>query len=404
LIPLNPKDLYTIQAAFDYFIVTTTIHQSLETTTFYPSAPMNYHDLTGLPPGAAYQAMPICVAEDCGIITPSRFHPQLVLPTQVRALDPAWRTCGLAWQGLWDPPVALQSAGVVDPVTTPAGVQEGTATVSASAASGATAEVPLPTSGASSSARVLTEPGPAVSSGASLPAPDPVGATLPPSLSASAMDPVEATSQALSLGFGELPGSSTTTSSQLPGTIVPPLSTAAPSDLGSTLSTYASSSESNVNTPTGQPSPTNAYEVLSQAQQSAASSAASPAVPGTSADAASSPSTVPAIVSDDPGSIETLLSSVAPATSTDDPAMTTPGDQTMSLSASAQPQESDPTPSSSPQSFKFARHFRFGDVLQQAEPSRFRSSKFKIQKQGHHEESHIKNFSTYSGPDLMTHK
>ncbi|KAK3650471.1 hypothetical protein LTR56_006176 [Elasticomyces elasticus] len=43
-------------------------------------------------------------------------------------------------------------------------------------------------------------------------------------------------------------------------------------------------------------------------------------------------------------------------------------------------------------------------VLQQAEPRRFRSSKFKIQKKGHREDSRVQNFSTYSGPDLMTHK
>ncbi|KAK0888236.1 hypothetical protein LTR91_018705 [Friedmanniomyces endolithicus] len=43
-------------------------------------------------------------------------------------------------------------------------------------------------------------------------------------------------------------------------------------------------------------------------------------------------------------------------------------------------------------------------VLQQAEPSRFQGSKFKIQKKGHREEARIKNFSTYSGPDLMTRK
>ncbi len=41
-------------------------------------------------------------------------------------------------------------------------------------------------------------------------------------------------------------------------------------------------------------------------------------------------------------------------------------------------------------------------VLQKAEPNRFRSSKFKIQKKGQHDESRIKNFTSYSGPDLMT--
>ncbi|KAK3111800.1 hypothetical protein LTR53_012566, partial [Teratosphaeriaceae sp. CCFEE 6253] len=119
IISLDPKDLYTIQADFDYFVVTTTMHSSIDTTTFYQSAPMDYKDLTGLPPGAAYQAMPICVADGCDIISPSSFHPQLVLPTQVRDLDPAWRTCGLDWQGLWDPPIVLTPQGAAATVTRP---------------------------------------------------------------------------------------------------------------------------------------------------------------------------------------------------------------------------------------------------------------------------------------------
>ncbi|KAK4896151.1 hypothetical protein LTR27_006008 [Elasticomyces elasticus] len=142
IISLDPKELYTIQADFDFFVVTTTVREQLETTTFYQSAPMNYHDLTGLPPGVAFQAMPICVAEPCDIITPSRYHPQLVLPTQVRALDAAWTTCGLDWQGLWDPPKVLQPAEVIDPITTPVAPQQSQSVLQSSDAAG-TAAVPF---------------------------------------------------------------------------------------------------------------------------------------------------------------------------------------------------------------------------------------------------------------------
>ncbi|KAK3636584.1 hypothetical protein LTR56_014057 [Elasticomyces elasticus] len=142
IISLDPEELYTIQADFDFFVVTTTVREQLETRTFYQSAPMNYHDLTGLPPGAAFQAMPICVAEPCDIITPSRYHPQLVLPTQVRALDAAWTTCGLDWQGLWDPPKVLQPAEVIDPITTPVASQQSQTMLQSSDAAG-TAAVPF---------------------------------------------------------------------------------------------------------------------------------------------------------------------------------------------------------------------------------------------------------------------
>lgn len=43
-------------------------------------------------------------------------------------------------------------------------------------------------------------------------------------------------------------------------------------------------------------------------------------------------------------------------------------------------------------------------TLQQAEPSRFQRSKFKINKRGSREQSRIRNFISYLGPDSMTRK
>jgi hypothetical protein len=118
LLALDPDDLYSIDARFDYFIVTTTIAQQIHTTSFYQHLKMNYSHLTGLPDGEAYQGMPMCVASGCGIITPSLFHPQLVVPTQIRGMDPAWATCGLDWRGSWDPPIALSKADTIVVPTT----------------------------------------------------------------------------------------------------------------------------------------------------------------------------------------------------------------------------------------------------------------------------------------------
>lgn len=120
ILALDPDDLYSINAKADYFIVTTTINHREHTTSFYEKDKVNYNDLTGLPPGSAYQQMPICIASGCGIITPSLFHPQLVVPTHIREMDPAWSTCDLDWRGSWDPPIALTGAKSMAGPTTPA--------------------------------------------------------------------------------------------------------------------------------------------------------------------------------------------------------------------------------------------------------------------------------------------
>jgi hypothetical protein len=120
ILALDPDDLFSIDARNDYFIVTTTIKDQLRTTSFYQSSKLDYDHLTGLPPGAAYQGMPMCVASGCGIITPSLYHPQLILPTHIRKMDPAWATCGLDWHGSWDPPIALTEAETIAMPTHPA--------------------------------------------------------------------------------------------------------------------------------------------------------------------------------------------------------------------------------------------------------------------------------------------
>ncbi|KAK1094169.1 hypothetical protein LTR48_000868 [Friedmanniomyces endolithicus] len=241
IIPLNPKDLYTIDADYDWIVATSTIHNTLVTTTFYMSKTMDYHDLTGLPPGAAYEEMPLCVPVGCPVITPSLYHPQLVLPTQVRALDPAWKACGLDWQGLWDPPIALQPAVVVDTFTTPVGSQQ---TVSASPASAATPETPLPTSSqASSSVPATTGPAAAVGNqGATLIA-DPSGSSQPPPSPVGSTSATEAASRIMSLFSSEMHDSAPSVSSQLVGAVVSPLFTTAGSSPASTTAGENSISE-----------------------------------------------------------------------------------------------------------------------------------------------------------------
>ncbi|KAK4902979.1 hypothetical protein LTR49_026958 [Elasticomyces elasticus] len=321
IISLDPEDLYTIQADFDFFVVTTTVRERLETTTFYQSAPMNYHDLTGLPPGAAYQAMPICVAEPCDILTPSKYHPQLVLPTQVRALDAAWATCGLDWQGLWDPPKILQPAEVIDPITTPVASQKSQPALQSSDAAG-TAAVPFVSTALETTESLATSTStvppalqtgatqsndvqsiaatrPRTTSGPAQPA-APISSTLSvdgnpvgaPGALQSANDPEAATVPIIS--YNASPASPVQPAEQTTATIVSasnavpttmPIASSSedptaersadpiPSPLpeqstGATLQLSVSTSGNNIGHPTAQASPTNALDVLTQAQQS----------------------------------------------------------------------------------------------------------------------------------------
>lgn len=119
ILALDPNDLFSIDARLDYFVMTTTIKDELHTTSFYNKVRVNYNDLTGLPPASAYMAMPMCFASGCAIITPSLFHPQLVVPTQIREMDPAWATCDMDWRGSWDPPIALSEAETIAVPTMP---------------------------------------------------------------------------------------------------------------------------------------------------------------------------------------------------------------------------------------------------------------------------------------------
>ncbi|KAK4556945.1 hypothetical protein LTR86_005926 [Recurvomyces mirabilis] len=117
IIGVDPHSLYSMLGYQDFAVLT--VDNGARTTTFYQSARFDFHDLNGLPPVSVYIEQPSCIAYGCYSIWSSLYRPVLVLPSQVRNLDPAWKSCGLDWHGAWDPPIALQPAQAIDPVTTP---------------------------------------------------------------------------------------------------------------------------------------------------------------------------------------------------------------------------------------------------------------------------------------------
>ncbi|KAK0799382.1 hypothetical protein LTR91_015771 [Friedmanniomyces endolithicus] len=338
LLPLDPSSLYSVNGEFDYGVETSDGHLS----TFFPSAPFNFGDLTGLVPVSVYIAQPSCVGVACYTIFPD-YAPVLVLPPQLRELDPAWKSCALDFEGAWDPPVALTPQAVVATVTMP-GVVVTTSAAAPQSGVGAPAQQTQGI-GIPSSSAVVTE------SGAE---PNPVSQ---PTVSAAAL-PSDNSAAALSLALA-LPGmlqsvgeanpvASTDASTPLSAAIISPLSTAALSNVGPAASTDDPTSESGLEPLASLPSPTDAYQVFSQARQSAASLVASPADPHASADAASSQYTSSVTTSDDPGSIDPPSTSVDEMTSTN-PTATAAEAETVPLGTPVYSTGPNSAPSSDPQ-------------------------------------------------------
>ncbi|OQO06747.1 hypothetical protein B0A48_08535 [Cryoendolithus antarcticus] len=155
LVPIHPASLFSIQTQFDFFV--TALSSNTAKTSFYQSASFNFADLSGMAPASVYYAQPSCFEHGCGTIY-NDYHPVLVVPSQVRSLDPAWKTCGLDFRGSWDPPIALQPGGVVAAVTT-----ETPATYTATAIPESTGEQPAKETGA-----MISDPSSVVSGPASL--------------------------------------------------------------------------------------------------------------------------------------------------------------------------------------------------------------------------------------------
>jgi hypothetical protein len=76
--------------------------------------PVNFADFNTPIPQSAYQGISFCYYGECATIGQFSYAPILAVPAAVRALDSAWVNCGLAFDGVYDPPLALGTASVLD--------------------------------------------------------------------------------------------------------------------------------------------------------------------------------------------------------------------------------------------------------------------------------------------------
>ncbi|KAH8730264.1 hypothetical protein GQ44DRAFT_723701 [Phaeosphaeriaceae sp. PMI808] len=101
---------------------------------------VNFDDFNNPVPWSAYSGQQMCAmsygtetSQRCSVVKPGEYHPYIMMPPQIRNLDPAWKSCRFDEYAAYDPPVALTpqsmffssqvtptDAGDTHPVKTPA--------------------------------------------------------------------------------------------------------------------------------------------------------------------------------------------------------------------------------------------------------------------------------------------
>ncbi|KAH7357591.1 hypothetical protein BKA66DRAFT_574230 [Pyrenochaeta sp. MPI-SDFR-AT-0127] len=100
--------------------------------------PVNFDDFTPPTPFSAYAGQRECAqpglnTSSCTIVKPNEYYPYMLMPPQIRDLDPNWKNCLFDKYAAFDPPIALRTRGnmfstvnaqptsikPVDPVHTP---------------------------------------------------------------------------------------------------------------------------------------------------------------------------------------------------------------------------------------------------------------------------------------------
>ncbi|KAF1813930.1 hypothetical protein P152DRAFT_513273 [Eremomyces bilateralis CBS 781.70] len=74
----------------------------------------NFADMNSPVPWSAYNGLTQCFIQQCQTLYYDDHKPVLAVPSAVRQLDPNWADCALDFDGLYDPPLALATATVLD--------------------------------------------------------------------------------------------------------------------------------------------------------------------------------------------------------------------------------------------------------------------------------------------------
>lgn len=141
IVAVQPSDLSSIHGSLGPQYITAS---SAHFRGSWVPAPFNYTNMALTPvPLDVYLDQPSCYDSFCSTIY-TDYRPVLSIPKQVLGLDPAWSACDVYWEGVYDPPRALQQAESVAGVSTPGGY-DGTRTTQAAPESSLSAPTVTPT-------------------------------------------------------------------------------------------------------------------------------------------------------------------------------------------------------------------------------------------------------------------
>ncbi|KAI6893159.1 hypothetical protein KC318_g12886 [Hortaea werneckii] len=124
ILPLNPDELSSVYGLYGtlYSTLLDPLFPVPVTSAYLKAASFNLADLNWPVPVSAYQNQPkFKLGGEIFSVVFDDYRPVLAVPPQIREMDPAWKTCELDWEGLYDPPKALQPARTMAGVTTPTG-------------------------------------------------------------------------------------------------------------------------------------------------------------------------------------------------------------------------------------------------------------------------------------------
>ncbi|KAI7465172.1 hypothetical protein KC351_g15090 [Hortaea werneckii] len=124
ILPLNPDELSSVYGLYGtlYSTLSDPLFPVPVTSAYLKAASFNLADLNWPVPVSAYQNQPkFKLGGEIFSVVFDDYRPVLAVPPQIREMDPAWKTCELDWEGLYDPPKALQPASTMAGVTTRTG-------------------------------------------------------------------------------------------------------------------------------------------------------------------------------------------------------------------------------------------------------------------------------------------